>query len=226
MLVGYELCGTYLLSNGTPCKEGGAISSKGFENTMRSLTDVARIYAYINRCGPLIGLSTARRVLDIVRDGSHSPMESSLAALMTAPRSFGGMGLPCGVLNCRVKTSSGCRYVDLAWPEFGVGLEYQGRTYHNISDLERDERRKNEIEGSGMTVFNVRYKDLAQHILFKRLVDDVSKRLDRRVRIRSKDFWRRHAIMRSVVLPSFERDEQLANYTHDEENQRRYDDCR
>lgn len=129
-------------------------------------------------------------------------MESSLFMLLCGPRSHGGMGFPRGLLNYRVKTSRGQRLIDLVWPHFGVGIEYLGRNYHGMSEVEHDDRRRNEIGGEGVTIFNVRYEDLTQPYRFRRLVEVLSKIMGVRVRVRSRVFWKRHASMRSIVLPS------------------------
>ena len=199
-LVGFELCGTYLLSNEGQCGSVQEKMRKGFANTHQSLTNKERIEKYIANCGRLDGVASARRALEIIQEGSHSPMESSLFMLLCGPRSHGGMGFPRGLLNYRVKTSRGQRLIDLAWPHFGVGIEYLGRNYHGISEVERDDRRRNEIGGEGVTIFNVRYEDLAQPYRFKQLVEVLSKSTGVRVRVRSSAFWRRHALMKSVVL--------------------------
>ena len=173
---------------------------KGFANTHQSLTNKEKIEKYIANCGRLDGVASARRALEIIQEGSHSPMESSLFMLLCGPRSHGGMGFPRGLLNYRVKTSRGQRLIDLAWPHFGVGIEYLGRNYHGLSEVERDDRRRNEIGGEGVTIFNVRYEDLAQPYRFKQLVEVLSKSTRVRVRVRSSAFWRCHALMKSVVL--------------------------
>ena len=201
-LVGFEFCGTYLLSNEGQYGLAQEKVRKGFANMHQSLTSRGKIEKYIANCGRLDGVVSARRVLEIIQEGSHSPMESSLFMLLCGPRSHGGMGFPRGLLNYRVKTSRGQRLIDLAWPHFGVGIEYLGRNYHGMSEVEHDDRRRNEIGGEGVTIFNVRYEDLTQPYRFGRLVEVLSKIMGVRVRVRSRVFWKRHASMRSVVLPS------------------------
>lgn len=200
-LVGFELCGTYLLGIEKQRELSRGKTWKGFENIYRSLTSREKIEKYIANCTRCDGVVSARKALNLIQDDSHSPMESSLFMLMCAPRSYGGMGLPRGLLNYRVKTSIGGRLVDLAWPDFGIGIEYLGRDYHGISEVEHDDRRRNEIGGEGIMVFNVRYSDLAQSHRFRRLVEIVSKNMGIRVRVRNSVFWKRHALMKSVVLP-------------------------
>ena len=200
--VGFELCGTYLLNIEEQCGFVQEKMRKGFANTQQSMTSRGKIEKYIANCGRLDGVASARRALEIIQEGSHSPMESSLFMLLCGPRSHGGMGFPRGLLNYRVKTSRGQRLVDLAWPRFGVGIEYLGRNYHGMSEVEHDDRRRNEIGGEGVTIFNVRYEDLAQPYWFSQLVRVLSKSMGMRVRVRSRVFWRRHALMRAVVLPN------------------------
>lgn len=68
-------------------------------------------------------------------------MESILCALLTFPHRYGGYGLGPVALNHRMLTADGVRYVDTAFPEAGVGLEYKGKAFHSTEQVGRDDRR-------------------------------------------------------------------------------------
>ncbi|MDO4437158.1 MAG: hypothetical protein Q4B77_04330 [Coriobacteriaceae bacterium] len=193
-LIGYELCGTYLLDPNDP---------KGFRNTTQPLTSVAQVDRFLNRHGNRKGTGLARRALSLVHDGSHSPMETAMALQLTGPRRVGGMGLPPGKLNCHIATSTGDRWVDLGWKDKGVGVEYQGKAWH--ADAEADDRRRNLVVASGMNLFVARFKDLSSVDLFDRLAQGIARSLGLRIRVRDRDFYARRSALWRVVLPPIDR---------------------
>lgn len=191
--LGYELCGTYALD---------PVDEKGFSNFEAPLASRLRIASMLERCSNMQGAPLVRETLPLVSEGSHSPMETALAMLLTLPRALGGMGFPQAVMNGTVATSDGAKRVDLLWPQNGVGLEYKGRKYHDASQAQKDDRRENKLVGSGVTVFNVWYEDLLFPPLFEALVQDVARPLGVRVRIRSGKHAPRREMLRAVALPA------------------------
>lgn len=194
-LIGFELCGTYVLDN----------SWDGLTNTDRPLTSVGKIRSALDAMAGAPGIARAREALELVRDGSNSPMESILCALLTWPRRIGGYGFGPACLNYHVSTSAGDRYIDLAFPEQKVGLEYKGRRFHTIEQAGRDDRRQNKLVGSGWTILNVWYEDLVEEHLYDQLVHDVARVLGVRLRIRSASFETRRALLRMKLIPALKR---------------------
>lgn len=194
-LIGLELCGTYVLDD----------SWEGLTNTDRPLASVERIRSVLDAMSGAPGLARAREALELVRDGSNSPMESILCALLTWPRRLGGYAFGPACLNYRVSTSDGDRYIDLAFPDHRVGLEYKGRRFHTIEQVGRDDRRQNKLVGSGWTILNVWYEDLVEEHLYDQLVSDVARSLGVRLRIRSSSFETRRALLRMKLIPAFKR---------------------
>lgn len=194
-MIGFELCGTYLLDD----------SWDGMTNTDKPLTTRERIASVFDAMPGAAGIKRAREALELVRDGSNSPMESILCALLTWPRRLGGYALGPAALNYHVATSEGDRYVDLAFPDRKVGLEYKGRESHSIEQVGRDDRRQNKLVGSGWTIINVWYEDLVEEHLFDQLVADVARALGVRVRIRSDRFDIRRALLRMRLIPAFKK---------------------
>ena len=192
-MIGFELCGTYLLDE----------SWDGLTNTSFPLTSVSKIAHVIESMKGAPGATLARDALKLVRDGSNSPMESVLCALLTWPRRLGGYALGPVSLNHHVVTAFGERYVDLAFPEHGVGLEYKGRAFHAIEQVSRDDRRHNELVGSGWTILNVWYEDIVEEHLYDQLVAEVARAMGVRLRVRSDSFDSRRRLLRMKLIPAF-----------------------
>ncbi len=193
--LGCELCGTYLLDSLDP---------KGFFNREKPLAARSKIAAMIEQCSGMRGAALAREALPFVMQGAHSPMETALALLLTLPRTLGGMGFPRTVMNGEAATSEGAKRVDLLWPQVGVGLEYKGRKYHAVNQAQKDDRRENKLAGSGVTLLNVWYEDVASPLLFEALVDDIARACGIRVRVRGKRHALLQAMLRAVVFsPEF-----------------------
>lgn len=191
-ILGFEMCGTYVLDD----------SWDGLTNTAESMTSVAKIGRMLSGRAGYSGIAKAREALSLVRDGSNSPMETVLCALLTFPRRLGGYALGPVSLNHHVVTDGGSRFVDVAFPEAGVGLEYKGREFHSLEQVGRDDRRQNKLVGTGMTIINVWYEDLVQEHLFKQLVADLARAMGVRIRIRSESFESRQRLLRMRLLQS------------------------
>lgn len=196
-LIGFEFCGTYLLDT-------FGQSWKGFVNTEAPVTNTQKIAQTLGALDGYPGISKAREALALVANHSNSPMETVQAALLGFPRRLGGLGFSPYVLNQKVTTPSGNRYIDFAIPEYKIGFEYKGRNFHTPEQTSRDDRRQNKIIGSGYTIFNVWYEDLAQKNLFDDLVRDASKVMGKRLRIRSSKFEHSQRILRMKTLPSIQ----------------------
>lgn len=191
--IGFELAGTYRM---------GMMTFGEMRTGSGQLMSLARLSALLDELGGQVrGTRLARRALATLREGSRSPMETALALMLCAPPRLGGMGLRGGELNWQVRTSAGTRFVDLGFPEAGVGLEYQGEAYHRLEQVKRDGRRVNALAGSKLTIFNVWREDLARPQLFEALVRDVTRCMGHRVRIRTSEFRYRQALLRARVLP-------------------------
>ena len=197
-LIGTELCGTYVL-------DASPDSWKGFTNLLDAPTSRDKISRCLDAYGRRPGVPLAARALDLVIDGSNSPMETVLAALLTFPRRLGGYALPGVKMNYRVSLPGEERYIDMAFPMQRVGLEYKGRLYHGIEQSSRDDRRQNGLVGSGWTIINVWYEDLLESHLFGALVSNLSKALGVRIRVRSNCFEARQELLRTRLIPGLKR---------------------
>lgn len=197
-LLGYELCGTYVLDPDDTSWDG--LISHG-----TSLTSKKRIAGALSRIGRRRGVARARRALSLFEDGSNSPMESVLALLFHLPRHLGGLGLGPISMNRKVVTPAGDRWVDVFFTAQRVGLEYKGVKAHSVEKAARDDRRQNKLTGLGVSILNVWYEDLTNDHLFAQLVRDVAGALGIRLRIRSRGFDQRQKLLRLRLMPAIER---------------------
>ena len=197
-LAGYELCGTYVMD---PDDE----SWTGLIGNVSAMTRKQLIASMVARLGKRHGIARARKALALFEDGSNSPMETILALLFHLPRRLGGLGLGPISMNQRVSTSTGDRWVDVYFVGRAVGMEYKGRRPHSVEKTARDDRRQNKLAGSGVTVLNVWYEDLASDHLFQQLVQDVANSLSMRLRIRSRQFTQSQKLLRMRLMPAIER---------------------
>lgn len=195
VLVGYELCGTYVLDQ----------SWDGMTNTDAPMTSAAKINRCLCRLVGMPGVARARAALSLVHDGSNSPMETILCMLFTLPRKLGGYGLGPVSLNHKIATATGPRWVDVAFTAAALGLEYKGAQAHSIERTKRDDRRQNKLVGSGMTIINVWYEDLVTPHLFEQLVADIFHAMGKRLRIRSASFSVRRALLMQKLMPAITR---------------------
>ena len=163
ILIGYELCGTYVLDE----------SWDKLTNTEASLTTVDKMRGYLTSASRIRGAARARKLLDYIHDGSNSPMESALAALLSMPVRKGGLGLGTPSLNHKIMTAAGEKWVDIYFEEHRIGFEYKGRESHSIEKTIRDDQRQNRLSGSGVTTLNVWYEDLTDDRLFSQLEHDI-----------------------------------------------------
>ncbi len=193
-LLAFEFCGTY------------ASTRDGFVNRCYAITDCARVARFAVGAGGLHGIKAVRRMTDYLMDGSASPMETAMAMLLCAPPRLGGVGFARAELNKEVETMEGIRRVDLLWPQYNLGLEYQSEQEHSgWAKREADDRRRNAIVATGVEILSVYYRDLSIPSLFDRLVDSIALTMGVRARVRMKDFRYRQNILRSKVLPPVRR---------------------
>lgn len=193
--IGFELCGTYVL-------DVSEHTWDGFTNTSVPLTTTKRIASYLDRYDGITGMKRARKLFPLIADGSHSPMETVTALLVSLPTSMGGWGFGPIKMNQHVETADGSKWIDIFFPDAKVGLEYKGRRAHSVERSARDDRRQNRLTSTGITIFNIWYEDLAQKHLCDQLRHDVGKALGKRVRQRSDTFEARRQLLHASLLPS------------------------
>ena len=146
--VGYELCGGYA-------------DFEGVRFGCEPVTTPAKLRAYLRRAKGVHGVKKARRALGYVLADSASPMETTLAMILSLPYAMGGYSLPAPQLNGRVEPRRQANgllnqsfYVcDLLWRSAGVAVEYDSTSFHSGAQrMAHDARRRGDLSVLGVTV--------------------------------------------------------------------------
>lgn len=125
-----------------------------------SLASLAEVLETLGSRGYSQAVHRAQSVRALAFDGSASPMETSLALMLTLPLEFGGFGLPRPQLNAPINVSvpGGQMTVtpDFLWREQSVAFEYDSDEFHANKGREqagRDALRANALLVGGYRVF-------------------------------------------------------------------------
>lgn len=166
-VLGYELCGHY--SQFAPMVSG-------FYDR-KSLTSVDRIAQVLCALRSVRGLAKSHSALAYVCDGSHSPMETVVSAMLYLPVEMGGYGLLRPTLNRRVTLDAAAAarlgqkscMIDACWPESRIGLEYDSSAYH--PDPEWDRMRREALSHMGWTIYTLSPDDVSSAASLGSMVD-------------------------------------------------------
>lgn len=117
----------------------------------------AALIAGIDAAGGTAGTARARRAVALAREDVRSPGESVMRLVIESA------GFPVPVPNLPVPDplSGRTRYIDLAWEQVGIGLEYDGDEHRITKDQWReDEHRRDELASQGWTLARANGEDL------------------------------------------------------------------
>ncbi|KFI59308.1 hypothetical protein BCUN_1649 [Bifidobacterium cuniculi] len=114
------------------------------------------------------GWEKCHKALRIMREDTDSSQESRMRLLLLR-RGFGN-----AEVNVRVENSlrGGHFYLDAAFKELGIALEYDGR--HHAAQWAADVNRRKDLEDMGWIVIQVTQEDLENPEMIERLVDRVA----------------------------------------------------
>jgi hypothetical protein len=116
----------------------------------RGLTSVADLEQFSAREPTVRSRRRAAKVIELADGRSQSPPESRLRVSVI------DAGLPRPVPQCPVTVASGVvLHLDLGWPEYRVGLEYDGLWHASADQLNRDRRRLNQLAAAGWIVLHL-----------------------------------------------------------------------
>ena len=150
---GFLLCGTYTMNP--------AATSK---NDRSPLTTKRKLESFASRMSDKRGRGIVMKSLPLILEGSASPRETKLAILLTFPVRLGGYNFDKPIMNYRIDFTKTERelfgksrvYLDLYWPEFNCGIEYDGKEDHSEDDdVSRDRKKSSELNYRGITVLRV-----------------------------------------------------------------------
>lgn len=149
------------------------LSLDDFDRRMR---EFERDFEYKGLSAPR-GLRNCRRALHLMREGTDSPPETQVRLLLES------YGLPCPAVNMPVDVMDerGAKqryYLDLAFPQWRVAVEYDGR--HHAEAWENDQRRIKLLGDAQWSLINVTRNDLYEESRREGLVRSVTDRIARR----------------------------------------------
>ncbi|WP_327042104.1 DUF559 domain-containing protein [Micromonospora ureilytica] len=116
----------------------------------QGLTDRDTLAAMAARNADRPGGRRARWVFDLADDRAESPPESQLRVRLVLG------GLPRPAVQHPVRLPIGVvLHPDLAWPQYRVAVEYDGKWHSDAEQLHRDRRRLNQLVAAGWLVLHV-----------------------------------------------------------------------
>jgi hypothetical protein len=124
----------------------------GLTRRTRPVTTLARLEDFVAAAKGVHGVSAARAAFPLLRAGTDSPRETVTRLLVVRA------GLPCPEVNLEVRTRDGVRYLDMAYAEERLALEYDGKWH--AANLDADARRRRTLEDSGWRIMTVTDHDL------------------------------------------------------------------
>lgn len=206
IMVGLELCGYYrLLGTSTSV----LLDSTRTLYSQPSLTNVAKIKSFLDKCTGLPGLAKAERALRHVADGSASPMETALFMLFCLPAMLGGYAIEHPVLNQkRVLGKHAGRLVlspylipDLYWPMLRLDVEYDSEAFHaSPESLKRGAQRTLALRVMDVDVVSLTKEVVRDVDAFDSVARLLCKRLERRPPSTTDKYCARRLELRELVL--------------------------
>ena len=171
---GARLCGAFALDKSQP-------SGIRQRSPLITLEDLR---TYVNSCPRMHGIVRARRALELIPEGSASPMETITQMVFCFSRRLRGLGLPKPQMNYVEPISQVARgmidkdfiRIDLYWPDAAFGLEYQGQFAHSsptkiASDIARQlAAERMGIELQMLTIEQIRSE--SQRLMIARKIAD------------------------------------------------------
>ncbi|WP_112680269.1 hypothetical protein [Micromonospora saelicesensis] len=116
----------------------------------QGLADRETLAALAVRNADRPGARRARWVFDLADGGAESPPESQLRVRLV----LGGLPRPAVQHPVRLPTGI-VLHPDLAWPQYRVAVEYDGKWHSDVEQLHRDRRRLNQLVAAGWLVLHV-----------------------------------------------------------------------
>lgn len=184
MALGYELCGTFSMSEDHPARPARDVAGAGIDRGVEgarcsqatdaaartasymeseAVTNTRAIGEFLDATTRLRGTKQARRAARYVLDGARSPMEAIMAAMFHASHQRGGFGVAGMLLNHLIDFNaaatriSGLPYAvcDAYIPAARTALEYNGHDHDAPKTRIRDEKRMLGLEAMGIKTFPI-----------------------------------------------------------------------
>ena len=173
------------------------------------LIELKRLSSFCERHGSMRNCGKLAAACAHAVPGTASPMEITLALLLTLPYKLGGYGLPKPQANGTVRLRSLQQHVsgtrerrgDLLWPQEKLAVEYDSDQEHLGSEkLFRDTERRNALLFSGFTVITVTKRQLHNIDEMDKVAINIAKQLRRRIRPTRADWcYRQEALFEGLL---------------------------
>jgi very-short-patch-repair endonuclease len=202
IMLGYELCGLYRLSEDQNNLE------KGF-TTAQPLTDTVKLAKFLAGSAGINGRKNALRALRYITDNSASPRETALTMLLCLPYQLGGFGFELPKLNERIDMGKKQRLVaskshyfcDLYWAKPKLAVEYDSDQFHTqAQQIASDAKRRNALSAQGITVLTVTKQQINSAAELNKVATLISKHLRKRIQYVDPDFTRAHWVLRKALF--------------------------
>lgn len=173
------------------------------------LTSLRDMSAFLRAHQQIYGASQTLRAVDLAIDGLGSPYETVLYLLLCLPRKLGGYGFPKPLANSPIAPNARESrvvaqrqfYPDLLWPEKRLVVEYDSSEHHCSPDqVERDARRRNDMESMGYRVAAANRSIITSERLFAHFADNVRRSLGLKSRKETAHCKEARAQLRKLLL--------------------------
>lgn len=217
LLVGLEALGSFHRipgEGGRTCYDVAPVTTH--EALEHGLADLSHAYAQSREAGlkahAPIGLGVCQRALPWLKEGSASPMEAAIFALLCLPVREGGYGFPLPELNGEITLNSrqthltGTRSMrfDFFWRDAGLAVEYDSDAYHVAGvapeKVLRDKRRVNAAKIAGIDVLTITRDTVMKRNSFDLFASELARRLGKRQRALSPRALTARGDLRDLVL--------------------------
>ena len=131
-------------------------------NPMMKRTTLARTSRFLSECGTFYGRDRCERAMRLARENTDSPRETELRLILER------FGLRMVTVNFPLMTDSGKRWLDLAIPEYRIGIEYDG--HHHRLQHQEDLERLHDLQSELWTIFVVTNDVMCNTILLDRFI--------------------------------------------------------
>jgi very-short-patch-repair endonuclease len=121
----------------------------------QGLTTLDEMAVYAKR--PLPGRARARRAMALAATGAESPMETRTRLVLVLA------GLPPPERQHEVRDGSFVARFDLAYPEYRLGIEYDGAHHRDLEVFQRDAVRANRLRLRGWLILRFTANDVLRH---------------------------------------------------------------
>lgn len=199
IMLGYELCGEYSVDVKT---------ERGFtaRPSLMKQEDLAKLFS----AGCHLGQKRlSLQAISCALEGTASPAESQLAALLTTPTRLGGFGFSAPKPNAivlqdaRSQEVSGkhWRACDLLWEDERVDVEYDSEAFHSTREQRyQDSVRRNALTNSGFKVISVTPNQLQSLDEMRTVARVLARALSKRTRIRISGYEQMQRELHRAVL--------------------------